>query len=427
MSNIENYNSDNILVRNVIAGVLSILNKSIKYEQIWEDNIIQEVTLPWMYDLGSSDERLMQDNYTHFGLSCYAKKIDGNFDMFPRGAIRLESTTIDSDNICNRFVRGLTTRIENGKITTYSSFLYSIPLTITFSAEIWCDNFTNMLKIEQALREYLYRNKTFYVLFRGMRIGCCLGMPNDYTEQKNTEYSLSTENGEQKIKLTFQLVVETYQPVFDRTMEMPNDLMIKNIGFDVNTNKNLKSEKTIKFTNVDSMMIGGVQTHLTWDYNSFGSDMGTVNLFYKKLKDEDGNDVEDDYKIIETNISNNSEFYWLVPDINNSYDNIIINNMDEEKTIILSMPILKIINDQCIIINPGKFITTESELQFSIIHNDNGEYNIKNVGKLIIVDSKVKDVIVENSIINNNKSLYEMRIEDGINPEIYDTKIFSIY
>ena len=62
-------------------------------------------------------------------------------------------------------------------------------------------------------------------------------------------------------------------------MEMPNDLMIKNIGFDVNTNKNLKSEKTIKFTNVDSMMIGGVQTHLTWDYNSFGSDMCTVNLF----------------------------------------------------------------------------------------------------------------------------------------------------
>ena len=45
---IENYNSDNILVRNVIAGVLSILNKSIKYEKNWFVFLVDDY-LFWAY------------------------------------------------------------------------------------------------------------------------------------------------------------------------------------------------------------------------------------------------------------------------------------------------------------------------------------------------------------------------------------------
>ena len=435
MSNIENYNSDNILVRNVIAGVLSILNKSIKYQQVWDDNTTEEITLPWMYDLGSSDERLMQDNYTHFGLSCYAKKIDGNFDMFPRGAIRLESTTIDSDNMCNRFVRGITTRVENGKITTYNSFLYSIPLTISLTAEVWCDNFTNMLKIEQSLREHLYRNKTFYVLFRGMRIGCCLGMPNDYSEQKNTEYSLLSETGEQKIKLTFNLVVETYQPVFDRTMEMPNEISIKNIGFDVNTLKLNDNNKSIKFKNVDEYMVGGLETYISWHHSSFNSDMCTINLMYKQITDSDGNSIDDEFKVIETDLVNNLEYYWHVPNVKNTSSAFdILYNINEENTIMLSEPVIKFDNNLSpIIINPGKFITTVHEIVFNVgcLDSDNNYDIIENAGKAIIENSKIINVIFNEDLharLNfKNKAKYLLRIEDGINHEIYDEAEFSIF
>lgn len=435
---IEKYNSDNILVRNVIAGVLSILNKSIKYEQVWENNISEEIILPWMYDLGSSDERLMQDNYTMFGLTCFAKKIDGNFDMFPRGFIRLESTTIDSDNICNRFVQGLTTRIENGKIRTYHSFLYSIPLTITFNCEIWLDNFTNMLKVEQALREYLYRNKTFYVLFRGMRIGCCMGMPNDYNEQKNTEYSLVSETGDQKIKLTFQLVVETYQPVFDNNMETPAECLMKGISFDVNVVKNFDNLKNIELF-CDDVMIGGLETHIQWDYKSENSDMCTVNLEYRKIKDSSGNLVDEAFIPIEMGLANQSDFYWKVPIIEskNKFD-IIYKENDHIK--IIKEPKIKIIynnelnENSFVVIDPGYFLTDASdgqcELYFDIGYFDDKTYKIKeNFGYFNLIWSKIDltDPVFIYSPFKSKKikgdlSEYELRITDGINSDISSCK-----
>ena len=435
---LENYNSDNILIRNVIAGVLSILNKSIKYNQVWDNNINEEITVPWMYDLGSSDERMMQDNYTTFGPSCFAKKIDGNFDMYPRGAIRLESTKIDSDNICNRFVQGLTTRIENGKINTYRSFLYSIPLTATFNCEIWIDTFTNMLKIEQSIREYLYRNKTFYILFRGMRIGCCMGLPDDYNQQKNTEYSFTSENGDQKIKLTFTLIVETYQPVFDKSMEILNENVMKGIGFDVNL-YNSDNNKSLSLM-CDDYMVGGLETHIKWNYKSQYSDMCTVNLEYRKTHDENGNVIEDSkYLPIELGLSNQSDYYWKVPEIGERQQFDIIYKCDENVEMIKE-PVIKIIYDNevnessFIVVDPGYFLCSSvdgmSTINFDLGYIVNKTYKIaENFGHFNILWSKI-DIsdpvkIKSRSKIKNaksDKSLYEIKITDGINSKIFDCK-----
>ena len=62
MSNsvLEMHNTDDILIRNVIGGVLSILNNNINYEQIWGKDIVENVTLPWFFDMGnSSSERFL--------------------------------------------------------------------------------------------------------------------------------------------------------------------------------------------------------------------------------------------------------------------------------------------------------------------------------------------------------------------------------
>ena len=39
--------------------------------------------------------------------------------------------------------------------------------------------------------------------------------------EKTTEISFSNETGEQKLKISFDIVVETYQPVFDKTTFIP--------------------------------------------------------------------------------------------------------------------------------------------------------------------------------------------------------------
>lgn len=439
MSNsvLEMHNTDDILIRNVIGGVLSILNNNINYEQIWGKDIVENVTLPWFFDMGnSSSERFLQDNFTYFGEQCF-KKIDGTFDMLPRGILSYQGTAIDSANITNRFVEGKYTRFENGKLTTYKSFLYSIPLTLKLKATILLDTFGNLLKIEQAIRETLYRNKTFYVMFRGMKIGCCMGMPDDYNSEKTTEYSFQSETGEQRLKLDFEIVVETYQPVFDRTMEMPSDCVMQGIGFDVNHNSmdninvNIELQKNNKTLELycDKVMIGGIPSIIKWNYMSSNSDMCSVLLEYSKNGEE--------YKMITPVINNQSDYYWDVPvelSSNNIKYNIIFNESEDVK--IMKEPIIKVLpingkitNDSFIVINPGYFLIANADkdgssyLDILFSYKKNGKVTkIKNFGKLNLkwnkIDEKNPIEISKDIDFEDIKDRYKIRISDATNLNI---------
>ena len=446
MSNnvLEKHNTDDILIRNVIAGVLSILNNNINYEQVWDKDIIEKISLPWFFDMGnSSSERFMQDNFAYFGEQCF-KKIDGNFDVLPRGVLSYGSTSIDSANITNRFVEGKYSRFENGKMTTYRSFLYSIPLTLRLQAEIWVDTFGNMLKIEQAIREALYRNKTFYVMFRGMKIGCCMGMPDDYNIEKTTNFSFSSETGEQRMKIKFEIVVETYQPVFDRNLEVPNDCVMQGIGIDVKF-KNVEQYKTLSLK-CDEVMIAGTTTHIVWNYSSTASIMETINLEYAKIKDEEGNEIKDyKYYPIDMGVVNQSEYYWDIPkelSTSTTKYNIIFNDTEDVK--IIKEPIIKVLpidnkltNNSFIVIETGYFLvsTTNEDgkvsIPISLSYKKNSKFvKIKDFGVLNLVWSKVDEEnpinITKEIEFENIKSLYKIRLSDGVNSGVIDEKEVTI-
>jgi hypothetical protein len=80
------YNNENIISRAVIAGMLNVLNNSITYNQVWANDDIETVNVPWFYNQ-AGDERFMQDFYTHYASCDFPKMIDGNFDITPRGMI----------------------------------------------------------------------------------------------------------------------------------------------------------------------------------------------------------------------------------------------------------------------------------------------------------------------------------------------------
>lgn len=88
----EERNTSNVFNREVIIGMLKILNRKLVYTQIWDDTKegVQNVTVPFFYDFGGSNinsERFIQDNYTFFtDTECTEiglKRIDGNFDFYP--------------------------------------------------------------------------------------------------------------------------------------------------------------------------------------------------------------------------------------------------------------------------------------------------------------------------------------------------------
>ena len=94
----------------------------------------------------------MQDFYTHYAECLPPRPVDGNFDVIPRGIITYTGSTINAQRITSRYVQGRYVKEVDGKLESYVSFLYSIPLQIRIDCEIRVDRQITALKIEQELR-----------------------------------------------------------------------------------------------------------------------------------------------------------------------------------------------------------------------------------------------------------------------------------
>lgn len=242
----EKRNRDDIFVRDVIGGLLKVLNNKLVYDQIWDDTKegIESITIPFYYEIGNvTGERFLQDNYVTFGSQCGFKKINGNFDMIPRGMISLASLQIESDSITNRMVMGEYQKEDpiDGKIKTYVAFLFAIPMKMTIDVEIRSSSFTEMLKIVQACNEFFYKNKTYYINHKGMKLGCRVGFPDSFLAEKNSGYTMGGQDVDKlNLKQTFQLEIECYQPVFDKSTERLKSNVIRAWGSSVETATSVK-------------------------------------------------------------------------------------------------------------------------------------------------------------------------------------------
>jgi hypothetical protein len=352
----QKYNNENIFSRAVIAGLLNVLNNNITYQQAWSNEDVETIQVPWFYNQ-SGDERFMQDFYTHYSDCVSPRQIDGNFDMIPRGIVTYAGARIGSQRITSRYVQGTFLKEVNGQLQTYRSFLYSIPLDITIPCEMWADNFTNALKIEQTIREVFYKTVTFYVYFRGMRVGCTAGFSEDIPLEKNIAYSFEADN---KIKLTFNIEIETYQPVFDPTTEVNANLNMKGIGYRVYNNLE-KRDGSIWITTPDenTTLPKGTSNYIEWNYKDEGDIISRVDLYYTNVG-------ETSWTKIEKGVPNHQYYIWNIPDNFDTFKQPKIIWSENDNIKIQQQPFVKIVPDTLtkvidassfFIIEPGYFIS----------------------------------------------------------------------
>lgn len=348
MSLYHKYNNENILIRAVLAGLLDILNNQIKYEQAWADDDIETVQVPWFYNQ-SGDERFNQDFYTHYAECMPPRPVDGNFDVIPRGVITYTGSSIIAQRITSRYVQGRYVKEVDGQLESYVSYLYSIPLSVRIDCELWCDRQITALKIEQAIREVFYKNVTYYVYYRGLRIGNTVGFPEDITLEKNIQYSFEANN---PIKVNFQLEIETYQPVFDPTTEMKTTSRIK--GFSYNLYPVPEKNNINTITPTDNLYLGsqfqivtpregavipkGTPVWIEWVFNDRGKIINKVNLQWAYYGQNDFNDIE-------LAVPNHEYYIWNIPNTFTNYKepNIIWEETNDIK--VTKIPIVKIIPD----------------------------------------------------------------------------------
>ncbi len=378
----QRYNYDNVFNRSVIAGLLYLLNHKLTYEQVWDDNTVENVTIPFAYNFAhAKDQRFAQDNYTFFGRECFSDKlIDGKFDMCPRFVMTYTGSQIESSNITNRFVKGTYMKDENGVLVSYTAFMYSIPLTLNFEFEGWIDTLETAFKIEQEIRNTFYKNQTFNVLYKGMKIGCRAGFPETYTlTDKTVSYSFESES--QLIKMSFSLAVEAYQPCFDESQSIQSDKKIEYFGFDPTVynnhiiSENKKIELHLHQIDTSKYYVAGQTIEISWDVISTSSDVYTILLYYIT---SDG-----DKHIIDCSLRQHNFFDWTIPEtISNFkqpkilfYDNDGINIKKDPKVVVIPES-TGYVNSGCFcILDPGEF-TNDGYVQVSCEYID-ASSNIK--------------------------------------------------
>ena len=317
----ERRNTTDVFNRLVIIGLLRILNRKLVYQQVWNDSEdgIQNYTVPFFYDFGGSNlssERFIQDNYTFFTsdecTSIGLKKIDGNFDVYPQGRVSLSSVSIDSGNITNRFSMGKYTKFIDGRLQTFTSYLYSMPLQFQFNLEIKCENMNTAFKIDEACREFFYKNKTYHFNYKGTVCPVRVGFPESSLQlNAGTNYVMGTAPSDNYITLRMNIQCETYQPVFDPYKEMPADCSIGSLCYNIWVN-NTESKQPmrsgpIKFKTdfTDMILVSGQDIFIEWVENYMDRDLLTVDICYQ---------IEGDEREYQIDCVDNHHFYhWQIP------------------------------------------------------------------------------------------------------------------
>lgn len=302
------FNTDNVHSRAVIVGLLNLLNSKVYIENVLGDDSIDSVEVPFYYNMGG-DERFLQDYYLHWNECLTPRMADGNYDVIPRGIVTLSSSNINTAAMTHRFVRGTYVKEVNGKIQQYNSFLNSIPLTMSFEVKIKTDSYLDAFKVQQSILETFYKVQVYSVQFKGFRVPCQVGFPEDYSLEKTFEFSYQSET---EIFVNFSLTVETYFPIPDRTTERLNSNRMTwppGPGYQETFIKGASDNSgpfTIEEPIGEERYFSGSDMNIAWVSNAA---INRVNLFYRVITATGTTE----WRNIDKYIPNVGSYDWRVP------------------------------------------------------------------------------------------------------------------
>jgi hypothetical protein len=214
--NIRNNNTQDIFLRNAVLSLLDVLNREIIVDLV-RDGKIEKHEIPFFYNM-AADEGFMKDFFIQVPDGCKVPVIaEGNYDIVPRGIITLDSFQIKSSDITNKFVRGSFNQQvlddNDQKVNkAFSARLYSLPMSLKFSAKILCDNLNKTFKIMERLIDLFYKNRVVYFQYKGVRIPGQFTFPESESFEKKYEFDYTTD---QRVNITFSIEMETYFPSFN--------------------------------------------------------------------------------------------------------------------------------------------------------------------------------------------------------------------
>lgn len=204
------FNMEDVFFRDLTVCVLDTLEGQIKWVNRFSSGDVF-VDVPFYYSL-SGDERFLLDTFQDDVVS-ENRFIELNTDIIPRGHITLKSFNIMSDEFSNPNV-WLRMVVENEvEIRKVLAKVRAVPITVEYDLTILLSNEIDTFKCSQAILDTLWIYKFMYFEHNFMNIDAVILMPDSSSIEINREKNLTSDN---TIKLTVSFQVQTYYPAFRR-------------------------------------------------------------------------------------------------------------------------------------------------------------------------------------------------------------------
>lgn len=204
------FNMEDVFFRDLTVCVLDTLEGQIKWVNRFSAGDVY-VQVPFYYSL-SGDERFLLDTFQDDIVS-ENRFVELNTDIIPRGHITLKSFNIMSDEFANPNV-WLRMVVENEvEIRKVLAKVRAVPITVDYELSILLSNEIDTFKCSQAILDTLWIYKFMYFEHNFMNIDAVILMPDSSSIEINREKNLTSDN---TIKLTLSFQVQTYYPAFRR-------------------------------------------------------------------------------------------------------------------------------------------------------------------------------------------------------------------
>jgi hypothetical protein len=243
------FNKDDSVIRHILIGLIADLDKKLNYWNTVNGEDIK-VDIPFYLSL-TGDESFLYDHFLFDdAMDPERKKAIGNYEVKPRGVASLESMTIDSGALLNKYVRGTYSKLDEGKDTmkSYTAEFQMIPLVFTVNVKIMVDTQIEIFKVTEKIIKALYKNNQYRVDVGTLQEGtypipCGYKLPEDYEMERPIEFGFDDKKNR---TITFTIELKARMPVFEPKTEL------------FNGNRMFSFDASIQTTdNIDNPSIGG--------------------------------------------------------------------------------------------------------------------------------------------------------------------------
>ena len=274
------FNKDLSFLRHIIAALLQELNNKVYFYNVLDEDTKEKIDVPFYYSV-TGQERFLLDNFLFDNLA--DGKAIGDYDRVPRGIIQLDSSSIDSSALINKFVRTQIIRPYKGQLKTFALMTQAIPITLSFTTTVIVNNTIELFKVTESLISSLYKNSLFYVDYGGFQAQSNFALPEDLGQEQLFEYGFTDRK---EYKVSFSLEVKSFFYVFE------NGLQLSEIPMQVRETSNNTRLSGVGVYNGDGIYFGNVMESIENTIDDYRkapfSDGEQSNQGYNTLADPTG-------------------------------------------------------------------------------------------------------------------------------------------